>query len=505
MAYWENSFIVCLIVRFWDTVCGKFSESLIGHWIGRLVDAFRSGAIWRFLTGDFLTEERWTESLSCRALQWCLDLPCRALARLGSLSPGGALPRFFRWLTAPALGLMMLALLVIPQKRWNNLYSLVAVLAILALYLAASLVGKAQRLELRHIGAWPVLLFLVAFLSWVWSDSRALSTRFLFFAVTCALLVLLLVSAADTERRLLWIIRLSAVGLAVCALYALWQRHVGVEANGYFTDLSLNPDMPGRVFSFFENPNSFANILVFFAPLMLCMGLYAKSWPERIAFLAVFLVCGLALLMTYSRGGWLALAFSIFVLMLFVCPRWVPLVILVGLLLLPLLPGNILNRLLTVFNFSDSSTYTRSYTYAGVLRILGLFPIFGVGLGADSLRYSIKCAEVYKAEALFIHAHNIYMQIWAESGVFALIAFLGAMFGALRAGRRAFIRAADAPRLRGVVLGCICGLSGSLLFGLTDFAWSYPRVMVMFWFVYALLLAGTRLINSKEAGIENHE
>lgn len=502
---WENSFIVCLIVRFWNAVCGKFSESLIGGLIAGLVRYFRSGALWRFLTGDFLTEERWTQSIAYHVLQWCLDLPCRFLARLGHFAPGGTLPRLFLWLCTPALGLMMLALLVIPQKQWNNMYSLIAVLGILALYLAASLGGTQRRLELRHVGAWPVLLMLIAFLSWVWSDSRSLGTRFLFFAVTCALLVLLLVSAADSERKLLWIVRLSAVGLAVCSLYALWQRHVGVEANGYFTDLSLNPDMPGRVFSFFENPNSFANILVFFAPLMLCMGLYAKSWPERIAFFAVFLLSGLALLMTYSRGGWLALAFAVFVLMLFVCPRWVPLIILAGLVILPFLPGNILNRLLTVFNFSDSSTYTRSYTYSAMVRIIGLNPIFGVGIGADSLRYSIKCAEVYKAEALFIHAHNIYMQIWAESGIFALIAFLGSMFGALRAGRRAFQKAADAPRLRGVVLGCICGLSGSLLFGLTDFAWSYPRVMVMFWFIFALLLAGTRLINSREAGTNNHE
>lgn len=502
MTYWENSFIVSLIVRFWSAVCGKFSESLVGALIGRLVRAFQNGAIWRFLTADFLPEEKWASSFAYRVLQWCLDLPGRFLAWLGRFSPGAALPRFFRWLTAPALGLMILLLLVIPQQRWNNLYSLAAVLAIFALYLASSLGGRLRRLELRPIGAWPVLLLLLAFLSWVWSDSRALGTRFLFFALTCALLVLLLVSAADTERRLLWIVRLAAVGLAVCALYALWQRHTGVEANELYTDLTLNPDMPGRVFSFFENPNSFANILVLFAPLMLCMGLYAESRTERLAFLFVFLVSGLALLMTYSRGGWLALAFSIFVLMLFLCPRWVPLVILVGLLLLPFLPGNVLNRLLTVFNFSDSSTYTRSYTYSAMLRIIGLNPIFGVGLGADSLRYSIKCAEVYKAESLFIHGHNIYLQIWAESGVFALIAFLGSLFGALRAGRRA-LKGTASRRLRGVVLGCISGLSGSMLFGITDYAWSYPRVMVLFWFIFALLLTGTRLIKTKEAGIQN--
>ncbi len=502
MAYWENSFIISLIVRFWSWVCARYSESLIGSWIGRLVAAFKRGAIWRFLTGDRLTEELWTGSFAYRALQWCLDLPVRILARLGRFAPDNVLPRFFLRLTAPALGVMMLALFVIPQERWNNLYSLVAVLAILALYLSASLSGTAHRLRLRTVGAWSVLLMLVAFLSWVWSDSRNLGTRFLFFAITCALLVLLLVSVADSERKLLWIIRLSAVGLAVCAVYALWQRHVGVDVNGIYTDLSLNPDMPGRVYSFFENPNSFANILVLFGPLMLGMAIYAKGWPERLAFLLVFLLCGLALVMTYSRGGWLAMVFAVFVLMLFVCPRWVPLIILVGLLALPLLPSNILDRLLTVFNFSDSSTYTRSYTYSGMLHLIGRYPIFGVGLGADSVRYSIYCMHAYTAKALFVHGHNIYLQIWAESGVFALLAFLGSMFGALRAGRRAWLKASNQPRLRGVVLGCISGLSGSLLFGLTDFAWSYPRVMVMFWFVFALLLAGTRLINAKE-GTEN--
>lgn len=499
MTYLENSFIVSLLVRFWNFICGKFSDSILGSLVRGLIDAFRSGTIWRFLTHDGPASTAWRTSRTCAALQWCLDLPVRFCAWLGKHAPDSLFSRLCAALTAPALGLMLLLLLIIPQSRWNNLYSLLMVCGILLLYLASSLGGIKKRLDLGSTGAWPVFLFLIVALSWLWSDSRALGTRFLFFAVTCAILVLLIVSAADSEKKLIWIIRIGTVGLAVCCLYALYQRFVGVEADEVLTDLSLNANMPGRVYSFFENPNSYANILVFFAPLMLCMALYSKRTLERLAYLAVFLLCGLALLMTYSRGGWLSLAFAIFVMMLFLCPRWVPLVALVCIAAIPFLPDNILHRLLTIFNFSDSSTYTRGYIYSAMLKIIGRHPLFGVGIGADSLRYSIKCAEVYKAEALFIHGHNIYLQIWAESGIFALIAFLGSMFGTMRGGRRALKSASPSGPIRGIIVGCISGLSGALLFGITDYAWSYPRVMILFWFLFSLLLAGIRTIN-KEAG-----
>lgn len=503
MSYLQNSFIFSLVVRFWNAVSEKFSESLAGRLVRALVHAFTSGAIWRFLTRDGVIGCTWGESRIYRAVQWCLDLPVRFLAWLGAKAPNGFMPRLFGALVCPALGLMMFLLLIIPQTRWNNLYSLIMVLAILALYLAASLSGTKHRLDLKAIGAWPFLFALIVVLSYFWSDSQALGTRFLFFAVTCMLLVLLIVSAVNTENKLIWLIRLSAVGLAIGCLYALYQNYVGVEADEVLTDLTLHSYMPGRVYSFFENPNSYANILVFFAPLMLCMSVYSKRPLERLAFLAIFLLCGLALLMTYSRGGWLALAFAIFVLMLLLCPRWVPLVILVCLAVVPFLPDSILMRLLSIFNFSDSSTYTRGYIYSAMLKIIGQHPVFGVGLGAESLRYSIKCAEVYAAEALFIHGHDIYLQIWAESGIFALIAFLGSMFFPMRCGSRALRKYRNPSPLRGVIAGCISGLSGSLLFGITDYAWSYPRVMVMFWFIFALLLAGLRITNHKEAGIPN--
>ncbi|MBR4057714.1 MAG: O-antigen ligase family protein [Oscillospiraceae bacterium] len=495
----EKSFIIYYIVRFWNFVCRKYEESVLGSVVARLVACFRAGILWRFLTHDGPIGTTWGESRFYRAVQWCLALPARALARLGAHSPDGLFSRLCKRLCVPLLGAMLLLLLVIPQRYWNNLYSLVMVCGILILYYLSSLCGKMQRLALKDVGAWPVLLLLVVTLSWFWSESRTLGTRYLAFAFTCALLVLLVVSTADTEKKLRTILRLGAVGMAVCSICAVCQRLIGVAPNAALTDLALNPDMPGRVYSFFENPNSFANLLVFFAPLMLCLAIFSKKTLERLAFLAVFLLCALALVMTYSRGGWLALAFSVFVLMLFLCPRWVPFVALLCVAALPLLPANILNRLLSIFNFSDSSTYTRGYIYSAMGNLILRHPIFGVGIGADTLRQSVQQSGVYVAKSPFVHGHNLYLQLWAESGIFALVAFFGSLFVTMRKGRRALKTQSASPFLRGVVVGCISGLSGALLFGITDYAWSYPRIMVLFWFLFALLLAAIRIIE-KEAG-----
>ena len=83
------------------------------------------------------------------------------------------------------------------------------------MYYLSSLSGEKNKLSLKAVGAWPVLFLLVVLLSWFWSDSRALGTRYLAFAFTCAVLVLLLVTVADTEKKLRTILRFGAAGMAV--------------------------------------------------------------------------------------------------------------------------------------------------------------------------------------------------------------------------------------------------------------------------------------------------
>jgi putative inorganic carbon (HCO3(-)) transporter len=512
MEFYQNSFILSLIVRFWDAVTACFKNSLLYRLCCRIRDLFRDTLLMWLGSHEGTLSRSWEDSLFCHLVIWCMNLVPNLLHWLytkakvtadRSLLCRRVLP-FLGRCTLPVLGVMMFALLIIPQQRWDNRYSLMAVVFALLLFWLSGANDREQRLGLREIGPWPVLFAFTICLSFLWSKQPSLSLRFLGFGVTCMILVVLLVSAVRNSKQLLGLIACCAAGLFLCCLYAFGQRLGGLEADEVLTDLSLNANMPGRVYSFFENPNSFANILVFFAPLMLTMAFFSPKVWYKLGFAVVFGLCCGALLMTYSRGGWLALAFALFILMLLLCPRWVPLLLVLGFVAVPFLPDSILSRFLTIFNTSDSSIYTRGYIYSAMVRIIGQNWFFGVGLGAEALKYAIECSGVYHASALFVHAHNIYMQIWAESGLFAILAFVCTMFLPMRAGTRR-LRQGATPLLRGVIAGCISGLAGSLLFGVTDYAWSYPRVMVMFWFVFALLLAAVKLAgkNTKQEAVSH--
>ena len=505
MEYLNTSFFVSLLVRFWDKLTDLFRGGLFHRVCMGIWSLTQRGLCFGFARGGDTADRLWRESALYKILYWLLELPIRAsrwlLGRDTLLSRSFIVSQtleFSENRLSLMTGLFMTALLIIPQGMWNNMYSLVGCAAlILLLILASSRTG--QGFCLREIGFFPVFFAGTVCLAFVTSQQIGLSFRFFIFGITCMMAVLVVSAAPKSAAELERIVFCCSVGLAVCSAYAVVQRIVGVEVDKILTDVTVNAGMPGRVYSFFENPNSFANILVLFAPLMFCMALYAPGGLKKLWYLGVFSLCGLALIMTYSRGGWLSLAFGLGMVLLALGPRWVPLCVVVGICCIPFLPDSILNRLLTMFNSGDSSIYTRGYIYTAMGRLIKLYPLFGVGLGATALKHAIEANCVYEAEAMFVHGHNIYLQIWGEMGIFGIAAFVGAMAFAIRSGLQ--MVKIDDPILKGVGVGTACSLCGSLFFGITDYAWSYPRVMVMFWFVFAFIPACVRLKNTKEAGM----
>ena len=305
-----------------------------------------------------------------------------------------------------------------------------------------------------------------------------------------------MVTAVRSEEQLLHLVELAALGLLIAGVYAFCQRIIGVEASSSFTDLEANAGMPGRVFSFFWNPNAYANLLVLFTPLTLALTFAAKSWRQRALFALTTVVCAAALIMTYSRGGWLSLAFGVVVLMLLLCPKWVPALVIVGCCALPFLPANITNRLLTIFVGGDSSISSRNYIYSAMARLLKGHWLLGVGLGTNALKRGVLYYGVYQAHFPFVHAHNLVLEVWGESGIFAAISFVMAMFTTFRKGIQAK-KSAKTPLLRGIIAGGVAGLAGSMLFGLTDCTWVFPRNMMLFWALVAIIYCGIKLSKSE--------
>ena len=184
--------------------------------------------------------------------------------------------------------------------------------------------------------------------------------------------------------------------------------------------------MPGRVYSFFENANVYAEILVMLIPFVAIMVLNVKEILGKMIALIILGGALVALAETYSRAGYLAIVVVFMVFVLFKNWKLIPLFLVIGILCIPLLPDTIFNRIMTIAT-GDSSINSRYVTYDSAKKYLVDNWLTGTGLGTDIGQKAVNSYSYYSNGFKFIHSHNTYMQIWIETGVLGILLFLGAM------------------------------------------------------------------------------
>jgi O-antigen ligase len=82
------------------------------------------------------------------------------------------------------------------------------------------------------------------------------------------------------------------------------------------------------------------------------------------------------------------------------------------------------------------------------------------------------------------YAHNCYLQIWAETGIFALLSFIVFIILILRQGIKTFIKTHDY-----IVLGLLCAIFGFLVHSFFDNHLYSLQLAVLFWFLAGMLAA----------------
>ncbi len=499
MTLLKESRLCRLLLLLWASYLDSGLHRLVSRaadWCGRQIDG---SALLRPLCREGAVARSWPESLSCRTLSWIVNLPGRLLRAFYRLLEGTFEGSFFARLafrlgdeTAVAEGWLILLLWIIPYEYWNNAYTLTA-FSLLLLLLHAGAMGRGdRRLDVEGIGFFPVLFLGAVVLAVVFSLTRSVSTRFLVYHLSAALCVLVTVSALRSAEELK---RLAAGGagcVAVSSLYAISQRLGGLKVNKSYVDLELNADMPSRVLSFFDNPNTFAEVLLLLLPLTLALVLCSRHVLSRLAASAAFCLGVAALGMTYSRSSWIGMACAMVVMVFLWKPRLMPAFFLLCCLAVPFLPDTIWNRILTIGNKSDSSTASRLPLYRAGLDVIVRRPLSGAGLGTAAVQRYIKLLNLYHARTPFVHSHNIYLQVWAEMGVLGFIGFVGSLLWGIKRAAHAVRHCRDSAA-RTITCAACAALCGSMVCGLADYLWNYPRVMCIFWFVFAVALGGVKL------------
>lgn len=508
MSIAANSTVIQFILYLWKSLVCLWKQSAVGAWCSRAGRALKicaqNSSVCRTVAREGLITRTWPECMLCRGIAVLGKIPCalfrwlHAIARnvwdgsavFGALSSlGGA-----AWLP---LGLVFTVMLCVPHERWDNLYGFLSVVAVTVLFLIGSMTRSSQRLQTEQLG--PYMIFYIAFICYglVASFSIDLSMRFFVFHVTCFLIVLLMVSSIQTYQQLHWMTVLVGVGLAMAALYGCYQGHIGVEVVPSQQDMAVNVGMPGRVYSFFDNPNNFAEILVMLVPLMLALLLNARTVRGRLGGVLVLAASVIAIGHTYSRSGWIGLVGAVVLFFAFRNWRLIPVMIAAVAAVIPFLPESIYNRILTIGNMNDTSTLYRLAIYEITGDLLRDYGWRGVGLGNDVMetvfhKYPAMYGSVYP-----IHTHNNYLQMWGEVGFFGLLAYLATVFGQLKAGVKAFVRSTD-RRMKNMLSAAISAMCGILVVSVAEYTWFYPRNMFLFWFLFGVIAVCVKMIRTQE-------
>ena len=383
-------------------------------------------------------------------------------------------------------GVCVLFIFLCPGDLWRNAYGLIIASALLFILLVLTAIGKREILSVRALGAaFVVFVFSTALSVFIAGDRSDALRVFVFFATAFILAIVLAADLRDPARlkKLLGFIYLAVI---CTAIYAFYQRLTGVAISASLTDVKTNSYMPGRVFSTFDNPNNYAEFLILTIPLCIAYcSMLKKSSAALIAWVLNALPLG-ALLMTYSRSGWISFALAVVIFVFLYNKKLFPALIVAGIIGFMLLPDTVLARIGTIGSTGDSSNKYRLYIWEGVLRMLKTNWLTGVGLGPASFRavYVGVCNSLATPAP---HSHMLYLEIWVEQGILGIVSYFAMLFSALRRGL-IYLRYAQ-KNVRITMIACISSLTAILFASAVEYIWYYPRVMLTYFIVLGILYA----------------
>lgn len=389
---------------------------------------------------------------------------------------------------------LAVAIFLVPHDFWNNMYGLVISMCLLVLYIF-SMAYESKKYDRRSFENVPFSFLFFAFaliIAVAVSYDVGDSVRILFFFISSFLMCFSVYGRVNSKEMLDRFMRAVYFSMLILSVFAIVQRILGVEANASLTDLELNADMPGRVFATLDNPNNFAEYLTVFMPFGFAYAMTNKDKSLRNLYAVGMLLPLVAIILTYSRSGWIALAAAVVVYVALYNYKIFPAFIVGGAIAIPFLPSTVLSRIMTIGNMKDSSSSYRVDIWTGALDMLEKYWFTGVGLGPGGF------AKVFPDYAVgdttvVMHSHMQFMEMMVEGGILLFAAYIAVVFGLIRRSCVASGTAKDNTMKHYAVASC-ASVAGITLIGLFEYCWFYPRVMFAFFISAGLCLAISKMI-----------
>ncbi len=469
-------------------------------------------AIVRALRKGDRVQAAYESSLFSRIIRFVLDLIYKMIAAIaGFTAPAwnsslvvrlcrGSFILNFEFL----LGGFICVMFIIPHESWNNAYAVIAALGFLALYLILAGSGKRELIYPEKLGL-PFALFAIALIvSLLFTHDLSDSIRVLLFFIAAFIFAYVIAADISDEKRLIKLLSFIYAAVLITSVYAIIQRKFNlVYVNALFTDLTLNTGIPSRVTSTLDNPNNFSEFLVLFMPLCAAFAGTRKKQLSCVALLIGLAFPAVALIMTYSRSGWISLMLAAFVYLWLRNKKLIPIFIALAVLAIPFLPSSIVTRLTSIvsglFGSSgrmDTSASHRLLLWQGVEYMIRDYGVVGIGLGPSSF------ASVYPIYALVdgaSHTQSLYFELILETGVLGFISF---MWLALRSIKNCIITGRRASGLtKAVLIACAASFIGIGFSCIVEYIWFYPRDLFAYFILLGVSFAAISITKEAESTI----
>jgi O-antigen ligase len=241
---------------------------------------------------------------------------------------------------------------------------------------------------------------------------------FVDLAIKTILIFLVLVNVLRTELRvklLFWLVLAVSIYLSVNVIkdYQAGIFKIGMAETN-------TQRVAGAIKGLFDNSNDLALHLVTVIPISIALALEKKSALRKIVFFGIALLFVSAVIITFSRGGFLGLI-AVTLVMVRKFGRRNKTTAFAALVLgiiffLVVAPGSYSGRLATIFDSASDITGSSSQRTQVLKRSILValrYPLFGVGLG-----------NFHHKSFQELGTHNAYTQVAAETGIGAMIAYI---------------------------------------------------------------------------------
>ena len=345
--------------------------------------------------------------------------------------------------------------------------------------------------EVRSPFLWPALLFAVAGAIAVVTAPSLTAALGLYraYLLEPMAFALVLANVLRTPQRAMMVAGGLMVGAAVAGVANSYVVLMGLVHNTY--DVTQTPPV---VIYFTANA-----VALYVVPLVAVAGALAlhAHRPERL-FGAAFLLLGVVITMlSFSRGGYLALAEVVVGLALSHRRRWVLLgVAVLGVAGLALIEPIRHRVIIETENVYGNTVQSRLDLWTGAIKLIEHRPLFGAGLSGFQERVAPFLTN-FHASAFFIDPHNIVLNFWVETGLLGVIAIawiIGAAMGISWRGWRA-----GSPGWSPFHLGVLLALIAVIVHGLVDVPYFKNDLSLEFWTLVAITWAARRWAPEPEA------